>query len=64
MVVRCEGPRPAERRYSLDHIGFRPASVDSSVAAMKATNVKVTTETRPLTLPSGASDAAGVRRER
>ena len=39
--------------YLGDHIGFRPANVDSSVAAMKAKNVKVTTEPRPLVLPSG-----------
>src|SRR5262245_11085246 len=41
--------------HSIDHIGFRPANVDSVVAAMKAKNVKVTTEPRPLTLPSGTS---------
>jgi catechol 2,3-dioxygenase-like lactoylglutathione lyase family enzyme len=41
--------------HSIDHIGFRPANVDASVAAMKTKNVKVTTEPRPLTLPSGAS---------
>lgn len=41
--------------HALDHIGFRPANVDASVAAMKAKGVKVTTEPRPLTLPSGAA---------
>ena len=41
--------------HSIDHIGFRPANVDASVATMKTKNVKVTTEPRPLTLPSGAS---------
>ena len=41
--------------HAIDHIGFRPANVDGSVAAMKAKNVKVTTEPRPLTLPSGSS---------
>jgi catechol 2,3-dioxygenase-like lactoylglutathione lyase family enzyme len=41
--------------HSIDHIGFRPANVDASVAAMKGKNVKVTTEPRPLTLPSGAA---------
>lgn len=41
--------------HSIDHIGFRPANVDASVAAMKTKNVKVTTEPRPLTLPSGSS---------
>jgi catechol 2,3-dioxygenase-like lactoylglutathione lyase family enzyme len=41
--------------HSIDHIGFRPANVDASVAAMKAKNVKVTTEPRPLVLPSGTA---------
>ncbi len=41
--------------HSIDHIGFRPVNVDASVAAMKAKNVKVTTEPRPLVLPSGAA---------
>jgi hypothetical protein len=36
------------------------ANVDSAVAAMKAKNVKVTTEPRPLTLPSGNGHAPGV----
>src|SRR5678815_1909895 len=29
--------------HSIDHIGFRPANVDNSVAALKAKSVKVTT---------------------
>jgi catechol 2,3-dioxygenase-like lactoylglutathione lyase family enzyme len=41
--------------HAIDHIGFRPLNVDNSVAAMKAKNVKVTTEPRPLTLPSGTA---------
>ena len=41
--------------HSIDHIGFRPINVDASVAAMKAKNVKVTTEPRPLVLPSGSA---------
>jgi catechol 2,3-dioxygenase-like lactoylglutathione lyase family enzyme len=41
--------------HSIDHIGFRPVNVDASVAAMKTKNVKVTTEPRPLVLPSGAA---------
>lgn len=40
---------------AFDHIGFRPANVDALVAGLKAKNVKVTTEPRPLTLPSGVS---------
>jgi catechol 2,3-dioxygenase-like lactoylglutathione lyase family enzyme len=41
--------------HSIDHIGFRPANVDSSVAALKAKSVNVTTEPRPLVLPSGTA---------
>jgi catechol 2,3-dioxygenase-like lactoylglutathione lyase family enzyme len=40
---------------AIDHIGFRPLNVDAVVAGLKTTNVKVTTEPRPLTLPSGVS---------
>jgi catechol 2,3-dioxygenase-like lactoylglutathione lyase family enzyme len=41
--------------HSIDHIGFRPLNVDNAVVALKAKNVVVTTEPRPLTLPSGTS---------
>lgn len=41
--------------HAFDHIGFRPINVDNVVVAMKAKNVKVTTEPRDLVLPSGAS---------
>ena len=41
--------------HAIDHIGFRPRNVDDSVAAMKARSVKVTTEPRPLVLPSGTA---------
>ena len=43
------------RRPRDDHLGFRPLNVDSAVATLKTKNVKVTTEPRPLTLPSGVS---------
>jgi len=39
--------------HAIDHLGFRPVNVDAAVAALKAKNVKVTTEPRPLKLPSG-----------
>jgi catechol 2,3-dioxygenase-like lactoylglutathione lyase family enzyme len=39
--------------HSIDHIGFRPVNVDDAVASFKKKNVKVTTEPRPLVLPSG-----------
>ncbi|HKE86349.1 MAG TPA: VOC family protein [Vicinamibacterales bacterium] len=41
--------------HAIDHIGFRPLDVDASVATMKTKKVKVTTEPRPLTLPSGTA---------
>ena len=41
--------------HAIDHIGFRPANVDTVVAAMKAKNVKGSTEPRPLVLPSGTA---------
>ena len=41
--------------HSIDHIGFRPLNVDSAVAALKAKNVQIVTEPRPLTLPSGTT---------
>jgi catechol 2,3-dioxygenase-like lactoylglutathione lyase family enzyme len=41
--------------HAIDHIGFRPINVDNAVAAMKAKNVKVTTEPRDLVLASGTS---------
>jgi catechol 2,3-dioxygenase-like lactoylglutathione lyase family enzyme len=41
--------------HSIDHIGFRPVNVDNTVTAMKAKNIKVTTEPRPLVLPSGTA---------
>jgi catechol 2,3-dioxygenase-like lactoylglutathione lyase family enzyme len=40
---------------AIDHIGFRPLDVDAVVGTLKANNVKVTTEPRPLTLASGVS---------
>ena len=41
--------------HAIDHIGFRPVNVDASVAAMKTKSIKVTTEPRPLVLPSGTA---------
>jgi len=41
--------------HSIDHIGFRPLNVDTAVLGLKAKNVTVVTEPRPLTLPSGTS---------
>jgi catechol 2,3-dioxygenase-like lactoylglutathione lyase family enzyme len=41
--------------HSIDHIGFRPINVDASVAELKARNVKITTEPRPLSFPNGVT---------
>jgi hypothetical protein len=37
------------------HFGATPVNVDSTVTALKAKNIKVTTEPRPLVLPSGTA---------
>jgi len=54
-VLAAKGEATPSAGHSIDHIGFRPQNVDNVVAALKAKNVKVTTEPRPLTLPSGVS---------
>lgn len=54
IVVR-EGESLPSQGHSIDHIGFRPLNVDEAVATLETRNVKVTTQPRPLTLPSGVS---------
>jgi catechol 2,3-dioxygenase-like lactoylglutathione lyase family enzyme len=54
-VLVQRGDATPSQGHSIDHIGFRPLNVDAAVTALKAKNVKVTTEPRPLTLPSGTS---------
>ena len=54
-LFAAKGSSEPSAGHAIDHIGFRPASVDNSVAAMKAKSVKVTTEPRPLVLPSGTA---------
>jgi catechol 2,3-dioxygenase-like lactoylglutathione lyase family enzyme len=49
------GDATPSQGHAIDHIGFRPLNVDEVVAGLKAKNVKVTTEPRPLTLASGTS---------
>lgn len=41
--------------HSIDHLGFRLFKVDSAVVALKAQNVRVTTEPRDVTLEGGGS---------
>jgi catechol 2,3-dioxygenase-like lactoylglutathione lyase family enzyme len=45
-------PEPSSG-HAIDHIGFRPIDVDAAVATLKTKDVKIITEPRPLTLPSG-----------
>ena len=54
-LIAAKGTSEPSAGHAIDHIGFRPADVDNAVAAMKAKNVKVTTEPRPLVLPSGTA---------
>lgn len=54
-LFAAKGTAEPSAGHAIDHIGFRPASVDQSVASMRAKNIKVTTEPRPLTLPSGVA---------
>lgn len=54
-VTARKGTSEPSAGHSIDHIGFRPMNVDSVVAVMKTKNVKVTTEPRPLVLPSGTA---------
>jgi catechol 2,3-dioxygenase-like lactoylglutathione lyase family enzyme len=52
-VLVQKGEATPSRGSAIDHLGFRPTNVDNAVAALKGKNVKVTTEPRDLTLPSG-----------
>jgi catechol 2,3-dioxygenase-like lactoylglutathione lyase family enzyme len=54
-VLAQKGEATPSLGHAIDHIGFRPLNVDTVVAGLKTKNVKVTTEPRPLTLPSGTS---------
>lgn len=54
-ILAQRGEATPSAGHAIDHIGFRPLNVDTVVAGLKAKNVTVTTEPRPLTLPSGTS---------
>src|SRR5262245_58378715 len=54
-MLAQQGPATPSAGHSIDPLGMRPVNVDNAVTALKAKNVKVTTEPRPLTLPSGVS---------
>jgi hypothetical protein len=53
--LATKGESTPSAGHAIDHIGFRPLNVDNAVTALKTKNVRVTTEPRPLTLPSGVS---------
>jgi catechol 2,3-dioxygenase-like lactoylglutathione lyase family enzyme len=54
-VLAKKGTSEPSAGHAIDHIGFRPVNVDNSVTDLKAKGVKVTTEPRPLVLPSGTA---------
>jgi lactoylglutathione lyase len=54
-VLAQKGESRPSQGTAIDHIGFRPINVDEAVNGLKAKDVKVTTEPRPLTLASGVS---------
>lgn len=54
-VLARDGDARPSQGQAIDHIGFRPLNVDDAVTGLKEKNVTVTTEPRPLTLPSGVS---------
>jgi catechol 2,3-dioxygenase-like lactoylglutathione lyase family enzyme len=54
-LLANKGETKPSQGTAIDHIGFRPLNVDAAVAGLKTKAVKVTTEPRPLTLPSGVS---------
>lgn len=54
-ILAQRGDATPSQGHAIDHIGFRPLNVDSAVTRLKSKSVKVTTEPRPLTLPSGTS---------
>jgi catechol 2,3-dioxygenase-like lactoylglutathione lyase family enzyme len=54
-VLAQKGDTEPTAGHAIDHLGFRPVNVDAAVEALKAKNVKVTTEPRPLKLASGVT---------
>jgi len=54
-LVGKQGASVPSQGHAIDHIGVRPINVDAAVVALKAKNVKVLTEPRPLTLASGVT---------
>jgi hypothetical protein len=54
-LLAARGDATPSAGHSIDHIGFRPLQLDETVGRFKAKSVKVTSEPRSLTLPSGTT---------
>ena len=52
-ILSERGVTSPSQGHAIDHIGFRPINLDSVVTGLKAKNVKITAEPRPLTLAGG-----------
>lgn len=54
-LLVARGDATPSRGRAIDHIGLRPLNVDTTVSALKAKSVSVTSEPRDLKLPSGVT---------
>jgi catechol 2,3-dioxygenase-like lactoylglutathione lyase family enzyme len=54
-VLAQRGDAVPSAGHAIDHIGFRPVNLNETVVRLKAKGVKVTSEPRALTLPSGTT---------
>ena len=54
-ILAQRGEAVPSAGHAIDHIGFRPVRLDDTIARLKARSVKVTSEPRALTLPSGTT---------
>ena len=54
-ILAQRGDASPSAGHAIDHIGFRPAQLDPTIARLKTQGVKVTAEPRALTLPSGTT---------
>ena len=50
-----KGDSVPSQGHAIDHMGMRPINLENVVAGLKAKNVKILTEPRPLTLPDGTT---------
>ncbi len=54
-LLAAKGDTVPSAGHAIDHIGFRPINLDTTIAKLKTDSVKVTAEPRALTLASGTS---------